>query len=71
MHSRKRNYYDVVGLPRNASQSDIDATCIHLAKESQTGQVGNDPIRAETFAQIEEAYETLGDPVKRAPPVPI
>jgi molecular chaperone DnaJ len=57
----KRDYYQVLGLNKNATQSDIKKSYKNLAKKSHP-DVGGDE---ETFKEISEAYEILSDENKR------
>src|SRR5262245_207104 len=62
----KRDYYEVLGLKRNAGEQDIKNAFSKLAKELHPDcNPGN--IEAERrFKEINEAYEVLKDPRKRA-----
>ena len=51
MSAIQQNHYEVLGLPQDASREVIEGQCLRAAL---------------TFAQIEQAYATLVDPVKRA-----
>lgn len=56
------DYYSILGVAKTASQDDIKQAYKRLAKEHHPDR-GGDHNR---FAQINEAYETLRDPNKRA-----
>jgi molecular chaperone DnaJ len=58
----KRDYYEVLGVPRTASQDEIKKAFRQLAKKYHPDK-GGDP---EKFKEIAEAYEVLSDPDKRA-----
>lgn len=62
----KRDYYEVLGVPRDASQDEIKKAYRQLAKKYHPDANPNDPSAAEKFKEINEAYEVLGDPDKRA-----
>jgi len=64
----KRDYYDVLGLPRNASEEDIKKAYRKLAmKHHPDRNQGDDAKKAEEkFKEGKEAYEMLSDPQKRA-----
>tara|TARA_B100000941_G_scaffold87271_1_gene60355 strand:+ start:4 stop:1137 length:1134 start_codon:yes stop_codon:yes gene_type:complete len=62
----KRDYYDVLGVQRNASDADIKKAFRNLAKENHPDR-NPDNKEAETrFKEINEAYETLKDPQTRS-----
>ena len=54
--------YDVLGLDKSASQSDIKKAYYKLAREHHPDK-GGDP---EKFKKVQEAYEILSDQEKRA-----
>jgi len=59
------DYYHVLGVERNASETDIKAAYRSLARKFHP-DVAQDKASAEThFKEINEAYEVLGDPQKR------
>jgi curved DNA-binding protein CbpA len=66
MENVNRDYYEVIGLPRNADQSEIDAVCYRLAEKYRADRNPGDPLAAQNFALIDEVYETLGSPSRRA-----
>jgi curved DNA-binding protein len=59
-----RDYYDVLGVPRNASEDDIRRAYRRLARENHP-DVNKDPEAEDRFKEISEAYEVLRDPEKR------
>jgi curved DNA-binding protein len=60
-----KDYYESLGVPRNASDADIKKAFRKLAREYHP-DVAKDKKRAEEkFKEINEAYEVLGDPAKR------
>jgi curved DNA-binding protein len=59
-----RDYYDVLGVDRNASAEDIRRAYRKLARENHP-DVNKDPEAEERFHEIGEAYEVLKDPEKR------
>jgi uncharacterized membrane protein YjgN (DUF898 family) len=62
----QQNLYEVIGLPQHASPDLIKELCLHLAERYRPENNVGDFQAAHMFAQIEKAYETLLDPVKRA-----
>lgn len=63
-----RDYYAVLGVPRGASPEEIKGAYRKLARKHHPDlKPANERARAqETFKEINEAYEVLGDPEKRA-----
>jgi len=62
----KRDYYDVLGLNRDAGDQDIKLAFRRLAKEYHP-DCNPDDVEAEMrFKEVNEAYEALKDPQKRA-----
>jgi curved DNA-binding protein len=60
-----KDYYESLGLPRSASDTEIKKAFRKLAREFHP-DVAKDKKRAEEkFKEINEAYEVLGDPAKR------
>jgi curved DNA-binding protein len=65
MSARVRDYYEVLGVPRTASQKDIRAAFRRLARQHHPDVNPSDPAAAERFKEINEANEVLSDPEKR------
>ncbi|KAF7698252.1 dnaJ heat shock protein family (Hsp40) member A3a [Silurus meridionalis] len=63
--SKKQDFYDVLGVPRTASQKEIKKAYYQLAKKYHPDTNKDDPQAKEKFAQLAEAYEVLGDEMKR------
>ena len=60
-----KDYYEILGVPRGASDADIRKAFRKLAREFHP-DVAKDKKRAEEkFKEINEAYEVLGDAAKR------
>jgi molecular chaperone DnaJ len=64
----KRDYYDVLGVPKNATDDDIKKAYRKLAmKHHPDRNQGDDAKKSEEkFKEAKEAYEMLSDPNKRA-----
>jgi molecular chaperone DnaJ len=61
----KRDYYEVLGIPRGASAEDIKKAFRKLAFEYHPDRNPNDGA-ADKFKEVNEAYEVLSDADKRA-----
>lgn len=60
-----KNYYEILGVPRNADIKDIKKAYYSLAKKYHPDANRADPKAAAKFQDISEAYETLSDKTKR------
>lgn len=61
----KRDYYEVLGISRNASKADIKSAFRNLARKYHP-DVNDAPDAEENFKEINEAYGVLSDDDKRA-----
>ncbi len=61
----KKDYYEVLGIDRNASEEEIKRSFRKLAKEYHP-DVSSDPKAEEKFKEINEAYQVLSKPESRA-----
>jgi molecular chaperone DnaJ len=61
----KRDYYDVLGVSRGATQDELKKAYRGLARQYHP-DVNNDPNAGERFKEISEAYEILSDDQKRS-----
>ena len=59
-----KDYYEVLGVDKNASQTDIKSAYFKLAKKYHP-DVNKEPEAAAKFKEINEAYSCLGDEQKR------
>jgi len=62
----KRDYYEVLGLDRSASEADLKSAFRRMAKQYHPDRNPDDAESELRFKEINEAYETLKDPQKRA-----
>ncbi len=62
----KRDYYEVLGVPRNASEADIKKSYRRLAMKYHPDRNPNDTSAEASFKEAKEAYEILSDAQKRA-----
>src|SRR3972149_829341 len=62
----KRDYYDVLGVARGASDRELKAAFRRLPKESHPDSCNGDTTAEHRFKDLNEAYEALKDPQKRA-----
>ena len=64
----KRDYYDVLGVPKNATDDDIKKAYRKLAMKHHPDRNQGDAATKseERFKEAKEAYEMLSDPHKRA-----
>lgn len=60
-----KDYYDVLGVSRSASDADIKSAYRKLAKQYHPDKNAGDEKAAEKFKEIGEAYAVLNDPEKR------
>lgn len=61
----KRDYYDVLGISKNASEADIKKAFRKLARKYHPDVNPKDKNAEHKFKEMNEAYEVLSDPKKR------
>jgi len=62
----KRDYYEVLGVGRDADESAIKSAYRKLALQHHPDRNPDDPAAEEKFKEASEAYSVLSDPQKRA-----
>lgn len=65
MAANKRDLYDVLEISKNATQDEIKAAHRKMAKKYHP-DINKAPDAEEKFKEIQEAYEVLSDPDKKA-----
>ena len=66
MATKKRDYYEVLGVQRNVSEEEVKRAYRKLAVKFHPDKNPDDPHAEEKFKEIGEAYDVLMDPDKRA-----
>ena len=61
----KRDYYEILGVNRNATDDELKASYRVLAKKYHPDRNPGDKPAEESFKEAAEAYEVLRDPQKR------
>jgi molecular chaperone DnaJ len=64
--TKKRDYYEVLGVGRNASEEEVKRAYRKLAVKFHPDKNPDDPHAEEKFKELGEAYDVLMDPEKRA-----
>ena len=63
----KRDYYEVLGVDKNASEADLKKAYKKMARKYHPDLNRDDPKTAEAkFKEVNEAYDVLKDPQKKA-----
>src|SRR6266550_6992851 len=61
-----RDYYETLGVPKTATEDEIRSAFRKLARKYHPDVAKDKKAAEEKFKEINEAYEVLGDPEKRA-----
>ena len=64
--AEKRDYYEVLGVSRDASAEDIKKAYRKLALKYHPDRNPDDKVAEEKFKEAAEAYDVLSDPDKKA-----
>ncbi|MCC8068550.1 MAG: molecular chaperone DnaJ [Ruminococcus sp.] len=64
--AEKRDYYEVLGVPKTASEDEIKKAYRKLARQYHPDLHPDDKDCAEKFKEVNEAYEVLSDSSKKA-----
>jgi curved DNA-binding protein len=59
-----RDFYQILGIPRNASQEEIQRAYRKLARAYHP-DINSDPVAEDRFKEVSEAYNVLSDPATR------
>src|SRR5205085_3019470 len=66
MATEKRDYYEVLGVERDATDEEVKRSYRKLAVKFHPDKNPDDPHAEENFKELGEAYDVLIDPDKRA-----
>ena len=64
--AKKQDYYSILGISRKAKDADIKKAYRRLARKNHPDVNPGDKTAEERFKKIQEAYDVLSDPKKRA-----
>lgn len=66
MNNVQQDLYSLIGVSPTAALEEIEDACLRLAEKYRPDKNPNNPEAAQSFAAIEQAFEILGNPAKRA-----
>ena len=61
-----KNYYEILGVSKTATDDELKSAFRKLARQYHPDLHPGDEVAANKFKEVNEAYETLNDPQKRA-----
>ncbi len=61
----KRDYYEILGMEKNADAGKIKSAYRKLAKKYHPDTNSGDAVAEQKFKEVTEAYNILSDPEKR------
>ena len=64
--AKKRDYYEVLGVDRGAGEEDLKKSYRRLAIQFHPDRNPGDKQAEERFKELNEAYQVLSDPERRA-----
>src|SRR4051812_21035409 len=64
-HMAKRDYYEILGVPRTASADEIKKAHRKLVRKYHPDVNKGNATSTEQFKEVQEAYDVLSDPAKR------
>jgi molecular chaperone DnaJ len=62
----KRDYYEILGVQRNCGEQELKSAFRRLAKDYHPDRNPGDTAAEQKFKEVNEAYEVLKDPQKKA-----
>lgn len=66
LQQARKDYYDMLGVPRNASAKDIKKAYYQLAKKYHPDTNKGDPTLSKKFQEVSEAYEVCTEGIQKS-----